>query len=273
MCIRDSLKCVTINVRTMNDTGKAKFVLERLSALSADVAFIQETRLTDKFDFAALDGYHIAAAPATGGQGGLLIVIRQDKLFKFEGHKAVSPRVLLATLHVADLRVQLLCLHAPTAESPAEAHDAFAEHVSVAFACCEKNDIIVVGTDLNARLAGLDELFACVGTQAVSACPENACFRHSCLHLFDRYGLQAVNTVFSEPGDETWKHPLGTVQQIDYLLLPKKMVDNGKVLDCRTGEWAYFDCTTTSDHRHVQVTVMLESCTVRQRKNPRVKKA
>eukprot|EP00971_Amphidinium_carterae_P080078 1584816-Amphidinium_carterae.1 len=51
------------------------------------------------------------------------------------------------------------------------------------------------------------------------------------------------------------------------------MVDSGKVLDCRTGEWAYFDCTTTSDHRHVQVTVMLESCTVRQRKSPRVKKA
>eukprot|EP00971_Amphidinium_carterae_P335658 6471629-Amphidinium_carterae.5 len=267
------LRCITINVRSMNDVGKTKFVLERLHSLSADIVFIQETRLPEKFDFTMLDKFHVVAAPAISGQGGLLILVRQDSQCVLESHRAVGPRVLVASVKVASLKLKLLCLHAPTAESPLSAHDTFAGSVDAAVRGFDSKDIVIIGSDMNARLGGLSEMFECVGSQAVSYCPEKAFFRHSCLKHLEKLGLCAVNTIIAEPTDVTWRHPLGTEQQIDYIWLPKRLMENGKVLDCRVGEWAFFDCGTTSDHRHVQTTVMLEVCTARSRNNLQRKKA
>eukprot|EP00971_Amphidinium_carterae_P324254 6443764-Amphidinium_carterae.5 len=71
-----TLKLVTINVRSLHDSGKVKFVFSQLASIGADIAFVQETRLPVHFDLPRLDGFHIATLPAEPNRGGLLIAVR-----------------------------------------------------------------------------------------------------------------------------------------------------------------------------------------------------
>eukprot|EP00971_Amphidinium_carterae_P027229 536332-Amphidinium_carterae.1 len=54
-----SLKLVTINIRTLFDSGKMKFVVNRLHSMKADVVFVQETRLPEHADLEQLDGFQL----------------------------------------------------------------------------------------------------------------------------------------------------------------------------------------------------------------------
>eukprot|EP00971_Amphidinium_carterae_P166013 3290563-Amphidinium_carterae.1 len=267
-----SFKCVTFNVRSMNDIGKAKFVMERMTALAVDVAFIQESRLGAKFDFSVLDGFNIVSSPAVDGYGGLLILIKADKQLELLHYVEVSPRVLTATVAMGSLRLQLLCLHAPTAESSDADHELFAAKVKEALNIVKSDDLLFVGADLNARLGGLGDFGGLIGTQAVSECPLRASFRVSCLDLFRQHNLCAVNTVIAEPNDTTWRHPSGSEQQIDFVLAPQRLVRSGHLLSSRIGPWAYFDCGTSSDQRHIEATLLLESSSVPRSMRARAKR-
>eukprot|EP00971_Amphidinium_carterae_P297295 5906184-Amphidinium_carterae.1 len=161
----------------MNDPGKVKFVFKQLNAIHADIVFIQETRLPDHFDYSILDSFHLTSAPAIRGQGGLLIAVKQAPFVTPIQHKVVSPRVLVATFEISGRRCKLVCMHAPTAETPQIDHDVFAQDVQTALSVDDNSELTFIGTDLNARLNGLQSTFSCVAESAVSECPRSADFR------------------------------------------------------------------------------------------------
>eukprot|EP00971_Amphidinium_carterae_P165370 3278068-Amphidinium_carterae.3 len=83
------------------------------------------------------------------------------------------------------------------------------------------------------------------------------------------YGLDCSQYrpwLLAQPMHTTWKHPSGSEQQIDFLWVPRNMVSRGLLQTCHVGPWAYFDCGTTSDHRHVEAVVIVEGQQIRKRK-------
>eukprot|EP00971_Amphidinium_carterae_P169021 3348398-Amphidinium_carterae.1 len=166
-----ALSFVTINIRSLSEAGKIKFLAKRAADIKADVVFVQETRLTSCISGMTVEGYTIVASPAStasGAHGGLAIFVRIDPQLVLASHKAVSHRVLTAQLLIAGKPHRLVCAHGPTAETPLHEHAAFAEHMKVALASPALGESFVVGVDLNARLGGLQDDFACVGALAES---------------------------------------------------------------------------------------------------------
>eukprot|EP00971_Amphidinium_carterae_P273514 5428114-Amphidinium_carterae.3 len=234
-----SLKLITINLRSMLDSGKVK--------LPAD------------FDLPRLDGFHIATLPAAPTRGGLMIAVRENPEIAFVQEKRIGLRVLVLIITISGRRCRLLCLHAPTAETPLPEHRAFAVDVALAVSDLLPGETMMIGSDLNARLGGLCDIFSCVGTQPVSTCPQHAEFRHDCLHTLSSVGMIAANTVLSEPTHTTWKHPSGSEQQIDFIWVASEAVHRGELISCKVGPWSFFDCNTTSDHRHVEVVILFQA--------------
>eukprot|EP00971_Amphidinium_carterae_P089072 1762831-Amphidinium_carterae.3 len=242
------LKVITLNVRTLHDSGKMKFVAEQLHAIKADIVFIQESRLPAHADMQKLDGFELFSTPAISGHGGLLVLVRQDPLFSAQSFKICSSRVMTVRLFVDSILLRLLCAHAPIAEAPMSDHEAFAECVSDALADVAPGEVVLAGCDLNARLASLHGEFDCVGPHACSSCPTNAVFRHSCLKAFDAAKLVAANTVIESDSGTTWRHPSGSEQQIDFVMIPHHLLASG-----------VSSTATPSDHRHVAVSLVLTS--------------
>eukprot|EP00971_Amphidinium_carterae_P151902 3010502-Amphidinium_carterae.1 len=138
-------------------------------------------------------------------------------------------------------------------------HDTFAQNVRSALEMKDSSELTFIGTDLNARLNGLQSTFSCIAECAVSECPRSADFRSDCLRALSGSCLVAANTVISEPSHTTWRHPSGNEQQIDFVFIPDQLVASGKLLSCSVGQWGFFDCVTTSDHRHVEAVVLFQS--------------
>eukprot|EP00971_Amphidinium_carterae_P170106 3370412-Amphidinium_carterae.1 len=254
-----ALRLLTINTRSLNDLGKIKFVFNQLQKLNTDIAFIQETRLGEHFNMPVVDGFHVVTAPAQAGHGGLLIAVRKGDHISELHHKVISRRVLVATFKIASRRCRLVCLHAPIAEAPACDHEVFASNVAEALVLSTADEVLLVGSDMNARLKGLHEDYSCVGDQAISECSLRAEFRHSCLTALSAAKMKAANTVLASPSHTTWRHPSGSEHQLDFIWVPEAMISRGKMLSCSVGAWGQFDCGTTSDHRHVEVVVMLQA--------------
>eukprot|EP00971_Amphidinium_carterae_P102402 2027360-Amphidinium_carterae.1 len=256
-----SLKCITINVRSLNEAGKIKFAAEQALLLHADVVFLQETRLAQDTADMKVGEYTIVTSPAlstTGAHGGLAIFVKVDKNLQILSHRAVSHRVLVVFIRLGSTKAcRLICAHAPIAESPSEDHDLFAKHISMALSGTQAGELVFLGIDLNARLGGLHTDFACVGEHAASVCPLRATHRHSCLAVLSAAKLVAVNTVVPHGDPMTWRHNSGSEHQIDFIFLSKHLVKEQRHMIVAPGEWSWFDCATTSDHRHVELTVML----------------
>eukprot|EP00971_Amphidinium_carterae_P029985 589774-Amphidinium_carterae.1 len=195
---------------------------------------------------------------ASGAHGGLALLVKTDPLFAVLSHRSVSHRVLVTHLRVGPtLQCRLVCAHAPIQDAPDAEHAAFALHIREALSHVQPGELVFAGVDLNARLKGLHEDFTCVGPHAFSECSHRAQHRHSCLAEFDKASLIALNTMIPQDDAATWKHTSAAEFQIDFVFVPQKLAAQNQTLSSSVGDWAWFDCATTSDHRHVSCTLML----------------
>eukprot|EP00971_Amphidinium_carterae_P343866 6483898-Amphidinium_carterae.2 len=266
-----ALSILTINIRSLNEAGKLKFVASKLEQLGVDIAFIQETRLPDSFDMTKIDGYHIVSSPSastSGAHGGLMTLVKcsldATPLFS----QQVSHRVLVSAVRLSGKCCRLVNAHAPVTEAPLAEHDQFAADVGLALKQQEPGELLVVGVDLNARLMDLDNHFSCVGDCAASRCQDGAQHRRSCLSHFDAARLVAVNTVLPHPHPMTWRHNSGAEHQIDFIFVPAHLVAQSRVVKVAAGDWAVFDCATTSDHCYVVAHIVLTVDQHKRRKPP-----
>eukprot|EP00971_Amphidinium_carterae_P325897 6456441-Amphidinium_carterae.1 len=259
--VSHGLTLLTINIRSLNEAGKLKFFTDQLLAL-VDFAFVQETRLPTSFENSQVGEYHIIASPAlesAGAHGGLMVLVKADKQTTLLSHSLVCHRILSVTVRVMGRTFRLISAHAPIAEAPSEEHELFAVQLCAALQGVEKNETVLVGADLNARLQGLHSDFACVGECAASLCPMRAAFRHSCLRVLEAANLVASNTVVPHTSPMTWKHTSGSEHQIDYIFVHSSLHEAGRVTSVNTGAWSQFDCATTTDHCHVLSRIVITS--------------
>eukprot|EP00971_Amphidinium_carterae_P165650 3283655-Amphidinium_carterae.1 len=226
------LSILTINIRSLNEAGKLKFVASKLEQLGVDIAFIQETRLPDSFDMTKIDGYHIVSSPSastSGAHGGLMTMVRcsLDAAPLYSQH--VSHRVLVSAVRLSGKYCRLVNAHAPVTEAPVAEHNQFA-------------------ADIGATLKQ---------QEAASRCPDGAQHRRSCLSHLDAAQLVAVNTVLPHPHPLTWRHNSGSEHQIDFIFAPARLVAQDRVVKVTSGDWVAFDCATTSDHCYVLAHIVL----------------
>eukprot|EP00971_Amphidinium_carterae_P235480 4673125-Amphidinium_carterae.3 len=254
------LKVLTINIRSLSEAGKLKFVVNKLDQMGIDVAFIQETRLSSTLDMTKIGDFHLVSSPASetsGAHGGLMTLVRSTLDATPLFSRQISHGVLVSAVRVAGKCCRFINAHAPIAEAPMHEHDQFALDISLALKQHEPGELVFVGADLNARLMGLDALFDCVGDSAASLCPDDAQHRHSCLRHLSDAQLIALNTVIPHSNPMTWRHNSGSEHQIDFIFAPISLANQGRVTRVTSGDWAAFDCATTSDHCYVTAHIIL----------------
>eukprot|EP00971_Amphidinium_carterae_P145739 2888248-Amphidinium_carterae.2 len=246
-CPSFNLKVTTFNCRSLLEQGKLVFVADRMKALGTDIACIQETRLRDKFELDAVGEYRICSSPAEPHRGGLMILHRIRPGIEIIEHSSTSTRVLRATFRINGSKVHVLASHAPTEEDSLEAHSLFAAHMQEALNALDPHEMVIIGCDLNAKVKGLD--LKLVGEQAISHCRYGASHRFSLLSALDAKGFRLVNTFFGSDSDYTWRHPNGSLSQIDFVIASNTLMDRAHQVTIE--EWGYFDLATASDHRAV----------------------
>eukprot|EP00971_Amphidinium_carterae_P305859 6078223-Amphidinium_carterae.2 len=85
----------TLNIRSLNESGKIKFVAKRAADLQLDVLFLQETRLPSSLGDLQVEGYECITSPAlaaSGAHGGLALLVKLDPLLAVLSHRSVSHR-------------------------------------------------------------------------------------------------------------------------------------------------------------------------------------
>eukprot|EP00971_Amphidinium_carterae_P331032 6464371-Amphidinium_carterae.2 len=266
--------------------GQLTFLTRRLENEGITVACIQESRLSLPSDFTTTP-FHIVHSPADRGIGGLLILVSKQPHIRVLRHKVFGQRVLSALVQVREKLIYVINCHAPIRKAPAAQHADFAQLLETAITSCPANAMLVGGSDLNARLAGAAEDYHVVGL-LTSLCPHQAAHAQDLLQALQRTGTHLVNT-FIDSGvsgptvradplpdqADCWHNPRLTVEQhnsittwfhagsskafqIDYVLASREGLDC--VSRCSTLPWGYIDLLTSSDHRPVVASFMIQGC-------------
>eukprot|EP00971_Amphidinium_carterae_P197785 3925412-Amphidinium_carterae.3 len=127
--VSHGLTLLTVNIRSLNEAGKLKFLTDQLLALKVDIAFVQETRLPASFENSQVGQYHLISSPAlesAGAHGGLMVLIKAEKQTTLLSHSLVCHRILSVSVRILGKMFRLISAHAPIAESPSEDHELFA---------------------------------------------------------------------------------------------------------------------------------------------------
>eukprot|EP00971_Amphidinium_carterae_P000546 11051-Amphidinium_carterae.1 len=239
-----ALKVLTLNCRSLLEQGKLVFVADRLKTLEVDIACIQETRLRDKLDIEAVGEYKICSSAAEPHRGGLMILYQTRPGITLIEHCSTSTRVLRATFRINGRKLHVLAAHAPTEEDSPHAHSLFSIHVQQALGKLPSNELVVLGCDMNAKVQGLD--LKMVGENAISRCRYSAAHRLPLLTALDAKGFRMVNTFLGSDADVTWRHPNGSLSQIDFIIADSSLTDMAS--SAKAEEWGIFDLATASDH-------------------------
>eukprot|EP00971_Amphidinium_carterae_P201853 4005205-Amphidinium_carterae.2 len=257
-----SLKLATINVRSMAEVGKIKFVADRATQRKIDILFIQETRLSGSFEAMTVDGFELVTSPAStaaGSHGGLAVMVRSDPQLAVVSHRHVSHRVLVVQLCVASKTCRLVCAHAPIAEADDHEHASFARDMTAALSHIRSGELVFVGVDLIMHvLVILPMISRALAAQLLAP----AQIEQSTV---------TINTYIPHPQPLTWRHTSGSEQQIDFVFVPDHLLTQQRVTAVQTGDWSWFDCATTTDHCHVEATVVLTLTPHKRRKRSAAK--
>eukprot|EP00971_Amphidinium_carterae_P300689 5974425-Amphidinium_carterae.1 len=102
-----------------------------------------------------------------------------------------------------------------------------------------------MGADMNAKVAGIDlDIF---GHNALSTCRYGATHRIQLFERLSKRGMRAINTFMGTPLDLTWRHPSGSLSQIDFLILDGELSE--LVTSFKLEDWGIIDQGTAADHR------------------------
>ena len=261
------LKLSTFNIRTLKvkdiDSRQIDAVLKtnelcnKLKQYGIEICGIQETRIkhpTEERNTIAARaeafGYtlHTASAwendaqAATGGLGIILGKTAEDLLISVE---RLSDRIIKARFR-GNPAMTVIVAYAPTENATEDDKDIYYNHLRAAIEDVPLHNFLAVLTDANARLGPADALFAYD--------KETNRNGKRLLEIMEDYQLLAANTLFQKGKGKqwTWKSPLHTYHQMDYILVRSKW--RNSVTNCE----AYNTFGSLySDHRVVTASVTL----------------
>eukprot|EP00971_Amphidinium_carterae_P089786 1777706-Amphidinium_carterae.2 len=297
----DHISVVTLNVLSLSEkengntmdplrqTGQLVFLCNRLLSEKIAVAFTQESRLNLPSDFNT-STHIIVQNPSQRGIGGLLILIDKMSGIELLSHRVNGPRILSASVRLRQTVFFLVNAHAPIRRSPPEVHADFATRLRETLSSKPIAATLIGGADLNMRSATMPQ-DVCIAGPWASHCPHAADHAHSMMRAIQEASIVLANTFLNSASgpqgcpdldslqlhDEqvtltttqhdtiaTWLHPRSKQTfQIDYVLTCPKAFE--AITCCRTLPWSHFDLLTTSDHRPVKATFLLQHGTKRKR--------
>eukprot|EP00971_Amphidinium_carterae_P191659 3803166-Amphidinium_carterae.2 len=246
-----ALRVSTFNARSLLEPGKLLFVAKKLAGADIDILCVQESRFRDSFSLSSIEGYQLCTVLADATRGGLLVMIRDKPGLTLLEQHACSARVLRATVKANGMIFHVLNAHAPTEEDAEAEHQLFGEQLLQAVQSVQGTGKTIIGVDLNAKLRGVQGDFS--GPLAASSCRYLAAHRQPLLESLDALGFKAMNTHLGPEKGYTWKHPSGSLQQIDFLCACSASAP--LVTELHLEPWGMLDLQTTSDHRMVSMTL------------------
>eukprot|EP00971_Amphidinium_carterae_P080855 1599482-Amphidinium_carterae.2 len=246
-------KLLSINIRSLAEQGKLVYVSSKLEDCSVDIACVQETRLRGDLDVRKVGEYSLFTTPATRFRGGLMTLVRERHGITPLDYVDTFWRVSRLSVRVNGRLLHIINCHAPITEAHADEHADFAVQFKAVIDPIKNTGKVLVCGDLNGRLRGLD--YPNIGPLALSTCPLGATHRKEVLDYLVSMDLYALNTFVGAQDDYTWMHVSGSLHQIDFIFggsWIRSSMDNLLV-----GVWGFFDLATTTDHRHLLVTLDL----------------
>ena len=141
------------NVRTMYIAGKATQVAREMDRYQLDVLGISETRWTGAGRVTLANGSTLLyAGEEEGHQKGVALMISQEAQRSLMEWMPVSSRVISARFYSRFKKITIIQAYAPTNDATPEEKDDFYHQLQTTTDRCNKNDIVIVMGDTNAKV-------------------------------------------------------------------------------------------------------------------------
>ena len=242
------------NVRTMMTTGKTVQISREMKRYHIDVLGLSEIRWTGTGRMKLADeNLLLFAGEENDDQKGVGIMISKDTQKSLMEWNPISSRIITARFYSRFRRTTIIQTYAPTNEAAEEDKDEFYHQLQTTLDRCNKNDIIIIMGDLNAKVgndnANIEQVMGKQGTGTRNENGERLCdFCHT-------NGFVITGTCFKHKDIHkvTWTSPDGiTKNQIDHILIKKKY--RTSVEDTRV----YRGADAATDHYLVKMTLHLK---------------
>ena len=241
------------NVRTMYRGGAAAQIAREMERYQLDILGISECRWTGagrlKMDIGCTVVY---SGDEQRHEGGVAIMMSQQAVKSLMEWTPVSKRIIVARFFSRFRKVSIIQVYAPHNEKLDEEKDQFYQELQEVIDGCNKNDIIIVMGDLNAKVGEDNQGYKrAMGTHGMGIQNNNG---ERLCEFCMMNGLVIAGTLFphKEIHKATWVSADGNVKnQIDHLLI--KGAWRSSVLDCRVQRGA----DTNSDHYMVKTRIKL----------------
>ena len=251
------------NVRTMFETGKAGQVAREMKRYKLDILGISECRWRGSGKSKLNTGEVIIYSGEENiHQGGVAIMMSQQAARCLMEWTPESSRIIRARFYSKYRKLTLIHVYSPTNDASVENKDDFYEQLESTVQKCNRNDILLITGDLNAKVGkGTPEEREILGQHGTGDRNENG---ERLCEFCEMNGLVITGTIFphKEIHKATWTSPNGrTKNQIDHTLIAKEF--RSSVMDTVVRRGA----DVGSDHYLVETRLKLKL-----KGNPRGKK-
>ena len=213
------------NVRTMFETGKAGQVAREMKRYKLDILGISECRWRGSGKSKLNTGEVIIYSGEENiHQGGVAIMMSQQAARCLMEWTPESSRIIRARFYSKYRKLTLIHAYSPTNDASIESKDDFYEQLEGTVQKCNRNDILLITGDLNAKVGKgtpLEEreVLGQHGTGDRNENGERLC------EFCEMNGLVITGTIFphKEIHKATWTSPNGrTKNQIDHTMIAKE---------------------------------------------------
>ena len=253
------------NVRTMYRGGAAAQIAREMEGYHLDMLGISECRWTGAGRIKMASGQTIIySGDEEMHEGGVAIMISQQAVKSLMEWTPVTKRIITARFYSRYRKMTVIQVYAPHNEREEEEKEQFYQELQETVDGCNKNDIVIVMGDLNAKVGndntGYERTMGIHGLGVQNENGEKLC------EFCQSNGLVITGTLFPHKDihKATWTSADGrTRNQIDHLMISGKW--RSSVLDTRVQRGA----DASSDHYMVKTKIKIRLST--HQKNNKVK--
>ncbi|GFO12462.1 craniofacial development protein 2-like protein [Plakobranchus ocellatus] len=218
--LKDKLNIATWNIRTLLQKGKLENIKQEMERMKLTILGLSEVRWKEAGKITS-GGHEIIYSGGTESEKGVGIIVDQMVSKAIKVYWALSDRVLLVKIARKPEDLNIIQVHAPTANSNDEDLDKFYNDLDTAKTQCKSQDPLIIMGDFNAKV-GTDKVDDIVGKHGLGIRNERG---EKLIEWCQTNNIIVGNTWFQQPPRRkwTWKSPVDeTRNQVDYMMISKR---------------------------------------------------
>ncbi|XP_071502561.1 craniofacial development protein 2-like [Diadema antillarum] len=244
----------TWNVRTLHQQGSLEILLNQMKKFDWEVLGISETHWTDSGEF-IYQGYKIlCSSNKSVHRQGVALILNKTAQSALLGYNPVSQRIMSARFQMKAGAITIIQVYAPNTADPEGEVDEFYDQLQTVVNKTNKNDLLIVMGDLNAKVGSdrtnWENVLGNYGYGSQNGRGEKL------LNFCAANNLSVTNTMFKQRKQNrqwTWESPdQKTHNMIDYILI------NEKYKHCVTNARSFPSADVGSDHQLVLANLRLK---------------